>query len=217
MTRIAVRVGFLALFISMVLPIVGAAPAQGQTIIAQWNFDTGDPAGNGNNRTGPGYEAQTVDPNASALDISLSDSIPNTGESWIEYASPAYPTLVLRIPPGGNSRSPAEAILNNRYIEFSIYANPGFAINLDTLTFDTARGGGGIRGWALVSLDATGLGTYINDEDVPLPRPRLTNVTVDLSGLARNLTQITLRLYTWVPGSGQSLEYDNITVNGIVQ
>jgi hypothetical protein len=59
---------------------------------------------------------------------------------------------------------------------------------------------------------------YIDDELVPTVRPNLTHFSVDLSGSKfQGLTEITLRIYIYVPGSGQSLEFDNITIKGTVQ
>src|SRR3989442_7632914 len=119
MTLVATRLRFLALFVSLMLLLLGAAPVQGQNILAQWNFDTGDPNGNGTMRTGLGYEAQIVDPNATAIDVSIGDFVPDTTEAWIEFTDPPYPSLVLRVPPGSRSRNPYEAIADHRYIEFA--------------------------------------------------------------------------------------------------
>jgi hypothetical protein len=227
MTLVATRYRFLALLVSLVLPLVGAGLARGQNIIAQWNFDTVDQSGygsgNGTVRTGLGYEAQIVDPSATALDISLSDSLPDTTESWIELfpgglTDPVYGTPVLRVPPGSQSRNPYEAIANNRYFEFTVFANGGL-LHLESLTFDAARGGAATpRGWILLSLNAAGVASFVDTQDAFTQRPSFYNYAVDLSGSSyQNLSQITFRIYTYTPSSGQSLEYDNITIYGTVQ
>ena len=214
----AVRFRYLVLLIPLGLPLFCAGPAWGQNIVAQWNFDTGDPNGNGTVRTGLGYEAQTVDPNAMASDISIGDNIPDTTENWIQFCDPPYPTLVLRVPPGSGSSSPDLAVLQDKYIQFTVTANTGLTLNLSSLTFDAARGGNAVpRGWALLS-DVDGFTNYIDTQDVPTVRNVLTSFSVDLSDASfQKLTEVTFRIYTYVPGSGQSIEYDNITLNGTVQ
>ena len=50
---------------------------------------------------------------------------------------------------------------------------------------------------------------------VPTVRPDFTAFTVNLSGAQFNdLSAVTFRLYDFVPGGGQSIEFDNVTLNG---
>ncbi len=71
---LAARFRFFALITTLALVVAGAGPARGD-VIAQYTFDTADPINGQPNRTGLGFEAQTVDPNATATDISISDNI----------------------------------------------------------------------------------------------------------------------------------------------
>jgi len=229
MRQVQARRRFLAFQIGLVLALVSAGPAWGQNILAQYTFATGCPAGNGTSRTGPGYEAQTVDPKVTAADISISDAIPDTTESgWIEYTCPSYTDacgnqiLVLRVPPGSGSSTPDLAVLADRYIQFSVTANCGAKLNLTSLDFDTARGGCAVpRGFVIMS-DVQGFCdcpcNFIDTELVPTVRPNLTHFSVDMSGSKfQGLAEITVRIYLFVPGSGQSLEFLNITLNGTAQ
>src|SRR5205823_1939409 len=129
----------------------------GQDIIAQWafggeTFETSalkDPCVTGHNdgRTGLGWEATTVGPNARAGNAFLSDSTPPTDEDYIEFTSPSYKDddgndiPVLRYLTGNNSNSPAEAIQKDKYFQISVTANAGFTLNLSSLTFKAGRGG----------------------------------------------------------------------------
>jgi hypothetical protein len=222
MISLTTRLRVFAALVTLALPFIGAGTALGQNIIAQYTFDTGDPNGNGTMRTGMGYEAQTVDPNATATPISLSSSLPDTGESWIEFTNTnngPYPTLVLRIPPGGNSRNPIEAVANNQYIQFTVTAKAGFTLNLSSFSLDAARGGDSMpRGFVLLSVDDSGVASLIDSEDVVAGRrPHLETFAEDLSGTNyQGLDKITFRIYTFA-ASGGSIEYDNITLFGTVQ
>ena len=125
MTLVAVRLRFLAVLITVVLPLTGASPVRAD-IIAQWAFGgaTGELSmpkdlslpGFLDGRSGPGWEATTVDPNATAASAFLSDSIPPAAEDYIEYTCPSHTDdagndiPVLFFSPGSNSNTPDEAV-----------------------------------------------------------------------------------------------------------
>jgi hypothetical protein len=227
MTPLAARSLFLALLISLALPLVGAGRARGD-VVAQYalgaNGELSNPAVLNAGRSGPGYEATDFDINVTASNISLSDSIPPSAEEYIEITSPSYVDAngnqfpVLRFQPGNNSRSPDEAVTKDKYFQFTVTANAGLSLNLTSLTFDCARGGGAMpRGWVLLS-SVDGFANPIDTQEVLTQRPNLTNFTVDLSGASfQQLSAVTFRMYVYVPGGGQSLEYSNVTLNGKVQ
>src|SRR5438876_2637617 len=87
-----VRLQFFALLISLALSVVGAGPARGD-IIAQYAFggatgetSTGKDLSGRSNQSGvlQGWEATDFDPNVTAKDAYLSDSIPPSNEDYIE-------------------------------------------------------------------------------------------------------------------------------------
>jgi hypothetical protein len=141
MVRVAVRFRFVALITSLVLVIAAAGPAWGQNIIAQYDFgllsgetSTGkDLSGRSNPAGGPnqGWEAYSSDPNVTANDAYLSDSIPPSNEDYVEITSPAYVDdngnniPVLRFEPGNNSNNPSEAVTKDKYFAFTVTANTG--------------------------------------------------------------------------------------------
>jgi hypothetical protein len=227
MILVAVRFRFLALFFSLLLLVVAAGPARAD-IIAQYAFggDTGevtmgmDLSG----RSGIGWEATTSDVNVTANNAYLSDSIPPSSEDYIEFTSPSYVDAngnnfpVLRFVPGNNSNSPAEAVQKDKYFAFQVTAGAGFVLNLTSLTFDAGRGGDAPpRGWVVLS-DVDGFTNIIDTQEVMTTRPTLTSYSIDLSGPQyQGLTEITLRIYTYLPGGGRSIEYHNVTLNGKVQ
>jgi hypothetical protein len=216
----------------LALAFLGAGPARGD-IIAQYalggttgetSMTTGPGAMNG--RTGMGWEATDFDPNVTASAISLSDSIPPSGEEYIEITSPSYVDAnnnmfpVLRLEPGGNSITPAEAVQKDKYFAFTVTGNSG-VLNLTNLTFDAARGGTGggtmSRGYAVLS-SVDGFSHIIDTQFVENVRPDLMNFKLDLSGPSyQGLTTVTIRVYAFVGGGGYSVEFSNVTLNGKVQ
>jgi hypothetical protein len=215
MIPLAARFRFWALLVSLMLPFVGAGAARGD-IIAQYTFPTAtaDP----DERTGPGFEATTLADDAIATDVSLSPSLPRPGEPFIADRDPAYGRPVLRIDPGAMSSSPAEAVAGGRYFEFTVAADLDFFLNLTSLTFLCARGGGATpRGWVLRS-SVDGFASDIDSQAVPTQRPDLTLFTVDLSGDEfQALDAVTFRIYSFVPSGGQSVEYVDVTLHGSVE
>jgi hypothetical protein len=226
MTLVAARLRFLVLFFSLALTIGITSTAKAQ--IAQYplgaNGEISDPAVLNAGRSGAGYEATTIDPNATASGITISDSIPPSAEQYIEITSPSYVDAngnqfpVFRLQPGSNSRTPAEAITKDKYFTFTVTANAGFALHLANLSFDAARGGNATpRGFVLLS-DVDGFTNPIDSEDVPTARPNLTTFMIDLSGASfQGLSEVTFRIYAYTPSGGQSVEFSNLTLNGTVQ
>ncbi len=224
MMLVAVRLRLLAVFLTLVFA-AGSARAD---IIAQWAFGGGtfeistgkDLSG----RSGMGWEATTVDPNASAKDAFLSDSVPPSNEDYIEYTSGSYTDdggnniPVLRFEPGNNSNSPAEAIQKDKYYQISVTANAGSVLNLSSLTFNAGRGGSATpRGYVVLS-SVDGYTNIVDQQDVPTVRPQFTSFSVDLSGPQyQGLSTVAFRIFTYLPGGGRSIEYSNVTINGKVQ
>jgi hypothetical protein len=121
----------------------------------------------------------------------------------------------LRLDPQGNSPDLATALTNNKYYQFTLSAAAGFELDLSSLTFDVARGGGGTpRGYAVRS-SADGFATNLSTADVLTVRPTYTPISIDLTGAAfQNLPSLTFRVYSYSPAAGSSVDYDNIVVNG---
>jgi hypothetical protein len=221
----AARLRFLAFFLSLVLMIgiASTAPAQIALYPLGVNGETSDPAVLNAGRSGTGYEATTVDPNATASGITISDSIPPSAEQYIEITSPSYVDAngnqfpVFRFEVGSNSTTPSEAITKDKYFTFQVMANTGFTLNLANLTFDAARGGSATpRGFVVLLL--SDVGGFVYSEDVPTVRPDLTTFTIDLTGPSfQGLSEVTFQIYAYTPSGGQSVEFSNLTLNGTVQ
>lgn len=214
MASLAVPPRFLTfLLLALVFPFIGVDSARGDVLV-QYTFPT--PTSDPSQRTGLGFAATDVDDNALATDVSLSDSLPVPGENFIDDRSPMYGRPVLRIDPGNNSTNAAQAVANGTYFEFTLVAVDGFFLDLDNLMFGGARGGSGTpRGWVVRS-SIDGFATNIATADLTTVRADLRLYIIDLSDPAyTNLSEITFRIYSYVPSGGQSVEYADVTVNGV--
>jgi hypothetical protein len=133
-----------------------------------------------------------------------------------------YGFPVLRFQPANNAcdlaTTPDDAVAKGRYFEFKVTADCGYFIDLDSLTFSAARGGAGTPRGYVVRADVDCFASNIDQQDVPTVRNELTPFTIDLSSDCRfqGLTEVTFRIYSYSPGAGQSVEYSNVTLNGLV-
>lgn len=123
-----------------------------------------------------------------------------------------------------------DAVAQGSYFTFTITADPGYELDMTSLTFDVARGGAGTRGFA-IQTSATGFSTNgstnLNSSTgavaagastaVTTNIPTYTGISMDLSGAAyQNLTSLEVRVYSYSGAVNSSLEYDNFVLNGTV-
>ena len=197
----------LTVLLTMALPAMSASLARGD-ILVQYTFPTVNLS-----PTGPGYQPTAVAAGATATAVAISADV---AVATIENFG--YPTdPVLRIEPGPGSTTAALAVANNEFFTFTVTANPGLLLDLDNLTLDSGRGGDSApRGWVVRS-SVDGFAADLDTQLVPTVRPVFTAFSVNLGGPQfNNLSAVTFRVYTFVPFGGQSLEYDNVTLNGTV-
>lgn len=184
--------------------------------IARYQFGT--PGSETVAETGPGYAATIIGLNAAAT--SITDPASTIGLEISSAATTPANAPFLRVDTQGTSTSAAEAVTNNKYFQFTITPSSGFFLNSTSLTFDAARGGGATpRGYAVRS-SADGFAANLATADLLTVRPTYTPVSIDLSGPAfQNIpdsTGLTFRFYSFAPAAGQSVDYDNITLEGTI-
>jgi len=182
-------------------------------ILAQYEFPTATSA-----ETGPGYSPTTLGAGMDGtVDMAIKDTAGNISMT-IRGTSASETPPTLRIDPDGGAASLAEAVQNDKFFEFTIRPQGDLRLDLFSLEFDVGRGGSGTpRGWGLFS-SVDNFATEIATRTVGTIEPDLTHVFVDLSdsrfqGLGGPLT---FRMYSFTPGDGLSLEFDNITLLGAV-
>lgn len=133
--------------------------------------------------------------------------------------TPGYATdgVVLAIPPTG-ATSAALAITNNSYFFFSITPTAGKVMSLTSMTFNIARGGASTpRGYDVRS-NADSYAASLGTADVNTQRVTFTGVTIDLSGASfqSQTGAISFRVYIYCPTNANSLDLDDLIINGTV-
>ncbi|MGB7156494.1 MAG: PEP-CTERM sorting domain-containing protein [Tepidisphaeraceae bacterium] len=176
-------------------------------VIAQYSF------------TGNTLSATTVAPNATAGSVTGSPNVNNQPTSALTFATgvgyATQPTLAA-----ARANTNESGTRSDVYFTFTVSADAGNELDLSSLTFNVAQGGGtaGTRDYEIrSSLDgfATSLTGIV---PIPTVRPTFTPVTLDLSGAQfQNLTSpLTLQVRYFTPGVLQNVDFDDIVLNGTV-
>ncbi len=178
-------------------------------VIASYNFSTSLSA------------ASSVDPNASASSLTLGTSVNTPISSNDFYVSKPVITLSRK------DDTAAQA-----YFQATITANPGFELNMDSFTFDGAKGGAASPRTYEVHSSVAGLlndastaptSTSLNSGSLSATRGNagatdtLPTITTDLSAASYDhLSSLTMRVYFFTPTVSQNIDIDNVTFNGSV-
>lgn len=162
--------------------------------------------------TAPPESATTSDPLVTASAITTNNLTGSFGyAAGLGYPSP---TVAQVNPP--TTLTAADAVAGDEYFSFTVTPTAGATLDLTDLTFDAARGGGGTpRGWEVRS-SVDGFASSLGTADIPTARPALTSFSVNLGAASfDNLTSaVEFRFYSYSPNSNNSVEYDNIELNG---
>lgn len=156
--------------------------------IANWTFET---------------SVQTpalVDPNATASSFTLSSGS-------ISYVSGNAPSATTAI--SGTGWNVADGV---KWWEFTVTANPGYAVNLDSLTFDDRASSTGPTSWSVTvnGISAvSGQSTHQAFSSSPMN-------TVSLSGLVfQGLNSANVKIFGFgASGSTGTWRIDNVTLSG---
>jgi hypothetical protein len=165
--------------------------------------------------TSPAYS-----PVLAALNLTSTPIRDVNGQVGIEISSAATTPVgapFLRVDPQGNSTSAAGAVTAGKYFEFTLTPDAGYAVTLDSMTLDVTRGGGATPRGFLLRGSGDNFTANLAGQDLTTARPTYTPITADLSGgYAAVESPITFRLYVYAPAAGNSVDFDNIVVNGTV-
>jgi hypothetical protein len=160
------------------------------------------------------FTATTVAPSVTATAITAEAG------AVLDGANPAVlPTSApyLRVTSVVGNATPAAAVASNAAFTFTVSGDGGATLNLTSLTLDTMRGGASTpRGYDIRS-SVDGYAVTLGSADIPTARPTFTNVSIPLDGASfQNLSSITFKVFHYSPGTGSSVDYDNVVVNGTV-
>lgn len=112
------------------------------------------------------------------------------------------------------------SVRDNVYFTFTVTPDAGFDMDLSSLAFKVAQGGGtaATRDYDIrTSLDGF-VSSLTGIAAIPTVRPTFTNVSVDLSAVQfQNLAApLTFQFRFFTPGVLQNVDFDDITLNGDV-
>jgi hypothetical protein len=184
-----------------------ATPAPAQVIV-QYNFENTTAA------------STTAGPSATNANVMGSGTAVGAN-ALQDFAIPDYGTQVLRAEVNPTATpDEASAVAAGTFWSFTVTPNSGFLMNLTSFTFDVARGGAATpRTWYLYSsVGGFTAGNQIASAEAMTARPTFAPASVSLTAPQfQGLTSpVEFRMYISTPGTGQSLEFDNVTLNGTV-
>ena len=183
-----------------VLTAASLAPASAQLVRYEFPGSVFSPT-----VTNGGVTASNINGTGSQASVDPGATLPNS--------------VFLNVNPSGQSvaDTAAAAVAGNRFLEFSLTAASGFALNLTSLTFDAANGGTSTpRGYVLRS-SVDGFSSDISSALTTTVNPNLSSFDVTLGGPDFvGLTGTTsFRLYGFTPATGAGIFFDNIRVRGV--
>jgi hypothetical protein len=200
----------LAYLLFPVAAIIVAGAARGD-ILAQYSFT--DVVAAQLNR-----DATTVAPNVTAGSITdapivfTHPMVVLSRATGVGYAT--EPVLAAARAPWNES-----FIRDNVYFTFSVAANAGYELDLSSVTFNVARGGAATPRDYDIRTSLDGFATSVTGiVEILTQRPTFTPVTIDLSDASfQNLSSpLTFQFRFFTPGFSQNVDFDDITVNGLV-
>lgn len=190
----------IGLVVALLMAMAGQAPAMAASVIVQYTFPGGGFAAT---TTAANVTATVVNATGSSADLAAGIALPDS--AFLEQ-------LVF-------SETPAAAVSNNQFFQFTVGSTSGYQLDLSSLAFDAGRGGASNpRGWVLRS-SIDGFAADIGTAAIPTVQPTLTHFSIDLSGAAFQdlVAAVTFRIYGYAPAvPGVGSFFDNLTLNGSV-
>lgn len=120
------------------------------------------------------------------------------------------PQVLVCNPPTATTDA-TSAVANASYLSFTV--NPKPTTTFTTLTFNAARGGASTPRGYVVRSSNDSFAANLATADLNTQRTTFTAVSVDISAIP-NTAPVTFRIYFYVPSAGNSIDIDNISVNG---
>lgn len=206
--------------LSSVLCIVGGSLAAQAATVTQFNFNT-----SGSPTTVAANVTSTAVANAglNAYNASTNFSAPNNYATNVLSAAPSSAGTGYGATSGGptvnltNPTAQSNLAATNSYFAFTVTPDSGYEMSLTSVTLLGARGGNGTpRGVAIYSVIGSGTPVFHGAADFTTVRPTLNSYSFTLTGLTGVTTAVTFRVYVFAPGIGNTVEIDDLTLNGSV-
>ncbi len=197
------------ILLTLSLATATLTPAASADIIAAYDFGTPSASTLG---------ATTIDDDATATSFTGSPTVNGQATSVVGTSQnqgyPDEPFFIISRASTTEGSDPA-----NVYFEFTVAADAGFELDLTSLDFDAARGGGATPRTYDIFTSVDGFATSVTGGPVELvtARPNFTPISIDLTDAAyQDLSTITFRVNIFAPNPGQNIDFDNVVVNGTV-
>jgi hypothetical protein len=139
----------------------------------------------------------------------------NTGSNLVNFvafdnavaANPAFPPLV---------NTPALAVSNAQFFQFTVTPPPGAKLNLAGLVFQARREQAQMVGWVVRS-SVDGFSTNLGTSDIPSVLPTFTpfGISLPASAFSGITSEVTFRIYTYQSDVVLFADYDNIQLLGV--
>ena len=209
------RTGFAAISGGVALLTLGLAnPARASIVVYDFSNTTTASTFAGPSATDPNVTSSNT---ITGPNLTQDFSITDYGQQIIRPATIAAPP----------TNDEAGALSSGSYFSFTVTPNAGEAMNISSLTFDSARGGAATpRSWYwFSSIKGFTAGNEIAFHTEDSQRPTFTHYTsatvpgLDVSAIAAYQhvnVPVEFRMYVSTPAGGQSIDADNITINGTV-
>jgi hypothetical protein len=105
----------------------------------------------------------------------------------------------------------------NSYFSISFNVNPNYVCNITSLSFNVGKGGDSDPRGYLIKSNIDNYQSVLGGVQLPTgPQQPLQPTTIDISSL-NNLQQLTLRFYVYTPEEERSVDFNNITINGVIK
>lgn len=162
-----------------------------------------------------GFDASTVATGVTGSALTAGAGLSVFSRTTVGYASDP---VGIANPPDSTTTSTL-AVTNDSYFYLTITPAGGKKISLTTLTFNMARGGASTPRGYQVRSSVDSYAASLGGADISTQRTTWTAVNIDLSGASfQNVTSsITFNVYVYAPLSGNSLDFDDVVVNGTVE
>jgi hypothetical protein len=121
---------------------------------------------------------------------------------------------VLIVQTNSTSTTPDNA---TSYFALSFNVKPNYSCNITSLTFNVGKGGAADPRGYVIKSNRDNYQSVLGGAELPTgPQQPPQPTTINISSL-NNLQQLTLRFYVYTPGEGRSVDFNNVSVNGIIQ
>ena len=163
--------------------------------------------------------ATTEHPNRhlpSAEDAHVTASRLETNVATMGYSS-AWSTDSISLKANVTTTNLADALANDTYMTFTITADAGYTLALDSLDFGAYPGGGTPRAFAVYSsVGGFTEGSELLSVSYSATATGVTPYSIDLSSLSGydNLSEVEFRYYVQVENTGRSINLSNFSVTG---